>query len=302
MRAIHTFKGDSGFFAFIETQHASHESETLIGDSTQLGTDISYKEILIQTRKAYYKELKTITDTMGEKWISESAGITIPRTDFQKLIAYVQKKIPDDAKLVSFLDSFRRIPLSELFTRLPFAASVAAEKLGKKIKPMTIEGGSLKIVPDRFFPLVEACLHIVNNMVDHGIEYPYEREAMQKSPEGTLQLSISVEKGTMLLVFQDDGRGINTREIERIAKLRGLIPENRSMQNSELLALLFSDGFTTRNEVSSTSGRGVGLAAVRAEVSRLGGLIEIRSRLGKGTTFEISIPLAAKNIHMKEQS
>ena len=243
LRGIHTFKGDAGFFGFVETQNKAHESETLIIDSTQLETDISYKEILIQIRKAYYKELKTITDTMGEQWLSESAGITIPRPEFQKILLYLQKKTPDDTKLLSFLDSFRRITLSELFTRLPFAAAVTAEKLGKKIKPMTIEGGSLKVVPDRFFPLVDACIHIVNNMVDHGIEYPYERESIQKPPEGKLELSISVEKSTMVLVFQDDGRGINTREIERIAKMRGLIPENRSMQSSELLELLFADGF-----------------------------------------------------------
>lgn len=302
MRALHTFKGDSGFLGFIGTQSVAHESETLISDSTHLATSISYKEILIQVRKAFYKELKTITDTMGERWITESVGVNMPRDDFQKLVSYLQKKTPGDAKLFSFLDSFRRITISELFSRLAFAASMTAEKLGKKIKPMVIEGGNLKIVPDRFFPLVEACIHIVNNMVDHGIEYPFEREAMQKMPEGTLSLSISVEKSNVHLVFQDDGRGINTREIERIAKQRGLVPEGRSLQSSELYALLFEDGFSTKTEVTATSGRGVGLAAVREEVQKLGGSIEIRSKLGKGTAFEITIPLSTKITHSKEQS
>ena len=139
-------------------------------------------------------------------------------------------------------------------------------------------------------------------MVDHGIEYPFEREALQKTPEGTLSLSITVEKSQMHLVFQDDGRGINTREIERVAKQKGLVDEGRSLQSSELYALLFEDGFSTKNEVTTTSGRGVGLAAVRAEVQKLGGSIEVRSKLGKGTTFEIVIPLSARNSHSKEQS
>lgn len=302
MRAIHTFKGDSGFFGFVETQERAHEAETLITDSTQLETDISYKEILVQIRKAYYRELKSITDTMGDKWIAESGGVLIPREEFLKLVAYVRKKVPDDARLYAFLDSFRKITLSELFTRLPFAAAVTAEKLGKKIKPMVIEGGSQKVVPDRLMPLAEACIHIVNNMVDHGIEYPYEREAIQKPPEGTLGLSINVEKSTLTLVFQDDGRGINTREVERVAKSRGLVPEGRSLQASEVYALLFEDGFSTKGDVSPTSGRGVGLAAVRAEVSRLGGSIEVRSKLGKGTAFEISIPLTSQGTHAKERS
>jgi len=138
-------------------------------------------------------------------------------------------------------------------------------------------------------------------MVDHGIEYPYEREAIQKTPEGKLELHITVEKSTLNLVFQDDGRGINTREIERVAKMRGLIPEGRTLQSSELYALIFDDGFSTRKEVTSTSGRGVGLAVVRAEVLRLGGTIEVHSKLGKGTTFEITIPLSIKAMHAKER-
>jgi two-component system chemotaxis sensor kinase CheA len=295
MRAIHTFKGDAGFFGFVDTQAIAHESETVITDSINLDTTVSYKEILIQTRKAYYKELKTISDTMGERWIDESNGVLIPTGEFQKILAYLRKKQPYDAKLVSFLDAFRKITLSELFSRLPFAAAVTAEKLGKKIKPMIVTGGTQKIVPDRFMPLAEACIHIVNNMVDHGIEYPYERESIQKPPEGKIELTITVEKSALNLEFKDDGRGINPKEIEKVARHRELIPEGRTLQTSELYALLFEDGFTTRKEVSSTSGRGVGLAAVREVVNKMGGTIEIQSKLGKGTTFEIMIPLASRS-------
>jgi len=261
MRLMHTFKGDSGFFAFNETQTIAHESETLISDSGALGTTISFKEILIQVRKAYYKELKTITDTMGERWIEESNGVLIVRGEYQKLVAYIRRKLPDDSKLLLFLDSFHKISLNELFSRLPFAAAVAAEKLGKKINPMAIVGGAARVVLDRYMPLVEACVHIVTNMVDHGIEYPYEREAIQKPPAGTVRLSIAIDKSTMILEFTDDGRGINPREIERIARDKGLIPAGRSLQNSELFALLFEDGFSTRKDITTTSGRGVGLAA-----------------------------------------
>ena len=300
MRNIHTFKGDAGFFGFIETQGIAHESETLISDSINLESVISCKEILIQIRKAYYKELKSITDTMGENWIEESNGILIPRNDFQKLRLYIKKKSPDDRKLINYIDSFRKITINELFSRLPFAAATTAEKLGKKIKPMTITGGTLKIVPDRFLPLSESCIHIVKNMVDHGIEFPYERESIQKEPEGTLELFITVDKTKMILEFRDDGRGINPRSVERNAKEKGLIAQDRSLQNSELFALLFEDGFSTRNEATLTSGRGVGLSAVREVVNNLGGSIELKSKLGKGTTIEIEIPLAGKTKQIKE--
>ncbi len=301
-RALHGFKGDAGFFAFDASQELAHEAETLLGDSRLLGTEVSYKEMLSQLRKAYYRELRAITDAMGEKWLEEASGITMPRDAFRKLVLYVLKKTPDDARLLSFLDSFRKIPVSELFTRLAFVAATTAERLGKKVAPMAIVGGEQKIVPDRYQGLAEACIHLVNNMVDHGIEYPYEREAIQKPPEGRIQLAISMEKAAMILEFRDDGRGINPREIELVAREKGLIPEGRSLQSSELFALLFADGFSTRKEASMTSGRGVGLAAVKAEVAKLGGAIEVRSKLGKGSSFEITIPLAARNSAGKEHS
>jgi two-component system chemotaxis sensor kinase CheA len=293
IRAMHTFKGNAGFFSFTATQGLAHEAETLMSDSRLLGSTVSFREMLEHLRKAYWRELKAITDTMGEKWIDETSGISIPRDSYHKLLAYVRKKTPQDPKLILYLDSFRKVSLAELFSRLPFAASATAERLGKKVAPMTISGGGQKLVPDGFQALAESCVHIVNNMVDHGIEYPYEREALQKNPEGRLELVISVEKGVMLLEFKDDGRGINPREIERIAREKGLIPEGRNLQNSELYDFLFFDGFSTRKEVTTVSGRGVGLAAVHAEVAKLGGTIEVRSRLGKGSSFELTIPLSA---------
>jgi two-component system chemotaxis sensor kinase CheA len=293
IRSMHTFKGNAGFFSFAATQGLAHEAETFMADSRLLGSAISFRDMLEHLRKAYWRELKAIMDTMGEKWIDETSGISIPRDSYQKLLAYVRRKTPLDPKLILYLDSFRKVSIAELFSRLPFAASTTAERLGKKVAPMTITGGSQKLVPDGFQALAEVCVHIVNNMVDHGIEYPYEREALQKKTEGRIELSISVEKGVMLLEFKDDGRGINPREIEKAAREKGLLPEGRSLQNAELYDFLFLDGFSTRKEVSTISGRGVGLAAVQAEISKLGGSIEVRSRLGKGSSFELTIPLNA---------
>jgi two-component system, chemotaxis family, sensor kinase CheA len=291
MRLLHSFKGDSGFFGFITTQASAHESETLIADSLSLGTEVSYREIVTQLRRAYARELKTITDTMGERWIDESGGIVMLRSEFQKLVAYLRKKLPGDSRLQAFLDSFRKMSLDELFSRLPFVAAAAAERLGKKLKPMVITGGNPRVVPDRLMPLAEACAHIVNNMVDHGIEFPYERDAVQKPPVGTVQLDITFDKSSLTLRFSDDGRGINPREIEKVGRERGLIHEGTSPSNSELFALLFEDGFSTRKEATMTSGRGVGLAALREEARKLGGSVEISSKLGKGSVFTIKVPL-----------
>lgn len=294
LRALHTFKGDCGFFRFSETQETAHESETLLSDSRTLGTSVSYKEIAVQLRRAYYRELKAVTDTMGEKWLDEAGSVVIPLDAFRKIHDYVRKTLPSETKLAQYLDFYRKIPLAELFSRLPFVAAATAEKLGKKVEPMKISGGGQRVVPDRFEALAEACIHIVNNMVDHGIEYPYEREAVQKLPAGKIELDIDAGKSEIAISFSDDGRGINPREIEKIARERGLLEEGKSLSPSALLNLVFEEGFSTKGGASTVSGRGIGLAAVKAEVVKLGGTIEAKSKIGKGTTFDIVIPLVGK--------
>ena len=293
LAAIHTFKGNCGFFGFSVTQEVAHDFEYAISDAQVLGEELDYRDLSLDLKKAYYQELNIITEALGKGWLAEAGGIVIPRPVYDKVAKYISRKFSDETHLVDVLEHFRKMPLKDLFSRFPFVAQATAEKLGKKIAPMQVQvvGGDLRVVPDRLDGLVSACVHIVNNMVDHGIELSYVREANGKPPEGRLALKIVREARSVVFQFMDDGQGVSLADVEARAKSLGLIEADAQPAPRELLQVLFKSGFSTRDEATEVSGRGIGLAAVRVEAEKLGGRVEVQSKPNAGTTFEIILPI-----------
>jgi len=288
---LHTFKGNLGFFGFSTAQEVAHDFEYAIQDSQVLGVSLDVHDVGLDLKRAYFQELNIITEALGKDWLEEAGGIVIPRPVFEKVAVYVGKKFPSEAHLVDVLEHYRKLPLRDLFSRFPFVAQATAERLGKRISPMTILGGDLRVPPDRVEALVNSCVHIVNNMVDHGIELPYVREAQGKPPEGRLVLNLVRESRSVVIQFIDDGQGISLPVIEARGRSLGLVASDAVLSPRDILQLLFLPGFSTREEASEVSGRGVGLAAVRQEAERLGGRLEVQTKPGAGTTFEIILPL-----------
>ena len=292
LEMLHTFKGNCGFFGFSLAQEVAHDFEYAVNDAMVLGEELDYRDLALDLKRSYYQELNVIIEALGKGWLEEAGGIVIPRDVFDKVARYIGQKYPHEARLVDVMEHFRKLPLKDLFSRFPFVAQSTAERLGKRVAPMTITGGDIRVVPDRLDRLVSACVHIVNNMVDHGIELPYIRENQGKAPEGKLTLNLVRGQASVVLEFIDDGQGISLPEVEARAKEKGLLARDASLPPREILQFLFSSGFSTRTEVTEVSGRGIGLSAVREETERLGGRIEVQSKLHSGTTFEIILPLA----------
>jgi two-component system chemotaxis sensor kinase CheA len=291
LQDIHTFKGNCGFFGFTLTMEVAHDFEYAISDSQVLGEALDYKDLSLDLKRAYYQELNVIAETMGREWLEEAGGIVVPRLVYDKVARYISKRYPAEIRMIDVLEHYRKMPIRDLFSRFPFVAQATAEKLGKRITTMEITGGDLRVVPDRLEGLVDSCVHIVNNMVDHGIELPYVREAQGKPPEGKLSVNIVWESNSVIVQFIDDGQGISLPEVEARAKKLGLIAANAQPTSREVLAVLFAPGFSTRAEASTVSGRGIGLAAVRQEAEALGGRVEVQTKVNAGTTFEIILPL-----------
>lgn len=291
LASIHTFKGNCGFFGFTLTQEVAHDFEYAIADSQVLGEELDYHDLSLDLKRAYYQELGVIVDALGRGWIDEAGGIVIARDVYDKVAKYVAKKYPGEVNLVDVLEHFRKMPMKDLFSRFPFIAQATAEKLGKRIQPMEVIGGELRVVPERLERLIASFVHVVNNMVDHGIELPYVREAQGKKPEGKLSVTITREVSSVVIQFSDDGQGVSLAEVEARAKEKGLLAADATPSPREVLQLLFEPGFSTRAEATEVSGRGIGLAAVRQEAERLGGRVEVNTKLNAGTTFEIILPL-----------
>jgi chemotaxis protein histidine kinase CheA len=170
-------------------------------------------------------------------------------------------------------------------------AEQIGQRLGKRINSMYIIGGNTKVIPDEFEDLLDSFTHIIRNSIDHGIEQPGEREAKGKSASGTLGLEIEENSDYIIFKFSDDGRGLQFDEIEKRARILEYLGKDENVETHELISFIFKDNFSTASGLSEISGRGVGLAAVRTAVTKMGGQIKVKSWKDRGTIFTISVPI-----------
>jgi two-component system chemotaxis sensor kinase CheA len=162
--------------------------------------------------------------------------------------------------------------------------------LGKDVE-LQIQGADTELDKLIVEELVDPLVHLVRNAFDHAIEPAAERERTGKAGAGVIRLEASQRGNDVAISVVDDGRGIDPEAVRARAVERGLIGSDEVLSRKELYALLFAAGFSTRNEVSATSGRGVGLDVVRENVSALGGLVDVDSTLGEGTRVTLTLPI-----------
>lgn len=187
--------------------------------------------------------------------------------------------------------SMRMIPVRRTFRKANRVVRDLSQKLGKEIK-LEVHGEDTELDKTVVEAISEPLLHILRNALDHGIESPGERIAAGKQPYGTISLRSLHDGGSVLIVVQDDGRGIDTDAVRRRAIERGIVDADAPpMQNEECHELLFAPGFSTADRVSDISGRGVGMDVVRKNIESIRGRIHVESEFGRGTTFTIRIPL-----------
>ena len=156
---------------------------------------------------------------------------------------------------------------------------------------LVLDGQDVELDTRVLDAVADSLRHLVTNAVDHGCESPAQRIQVGKPPQATVTVSARAAGSTVVIEVSDDGRGIDEDQLRRVAVERGLLPVDSTATGPALLHVLFSPGFSTRDEVTQTSGRGVGLDVVRTVVEDLSGTIEVRGEHGVGTTFVISLPV-----------
>jgi two-component system chemotaxis sensor kinase CheA len=198
------------------------------------------------------------------------------------------------ARLVSAMQAevlaARMTPVGEVFERFPRLVRDLSQDLGKQIR-FDMEGEDIELDRSILDEIGEPLVHLIRNAADHGIESPAERSAAGKQGQGRILLSATRERNTVAIRVSDDGRGIDRQRVLEKARREGAAPETESLSDDLLVRVLARPGFSTANEVSRVSGRGVGVDVVMTRVRALGGTLEVRSDLGKGTTFVIRVPL-----------
>nr|WP_163503362.1 chemotaxis protein CheA [Halomonas socia] len=185
--------------------------------------------------------------------------------------------------------SIRMVPMDYVFSRFPRLVRDLAAKLDKDVELVT-EGKSTELDKSLTERIIDPLTHLVRNSLDHGIETPDKREAAGKPRTGRLTLSAQHQGGNILIEVIDDGAGLNRDKLLTKARESGLSVSD-SMSDDEVWQLIFAPGFSTAQEVSDVSGRGVGMDVVKRNIQGMGGHVEILSRPGEGTTTRIVLPL-----------
>lgn len=185
----------------------------------------------------------------------------------------------------------RRVPVTPLLRRFPRMVREMAAGLGKEAE-LEVDGGGLEMDKAAVDGLFEPLTHLLRNAVDHGVEAPGQRQRAGKSARAVLHLTARLQNDEAVIEVRDDGRGLNPDQIRRIARERGLLDAAalEALSDAEAVNLVFQPGFSTTDAVTELSGRGVGMDAVRAAVSRLGGIVALESELGAGTTVRLTLP------------
>jgi two-component system chemotaxis sensor kinase CheA len=187
----------------------------------------------------------------------------------------------------------RMLPMGSLFQRFPRLVRDVAKQLGKQVR-LVLEGDETEADKNIVEALGDPLIHILRNSLDHGIELPEQRQAQGKPAQGTLTVSARQEGDRICITILDDGKGIDPAQIKAKAFEKGLIDQARldSLSDADAVQLVFAAGLSTAQAVTNLSGRGVGMDVVRASITKMGGTVQLSSRLGQGTRIELSLPLS----------
>ncbi|GAB4551955.1 MAG: hypothetical protein Tsb0013_14120 [Phycisphaerales bacterium] len=249
-----------------------------------------------QSVKVNTMRLDALLDMVGELVIGQQMIVQDPHIDSiddQRTVRNLAQtsKIIRDLQEVAM--SLRMVTLRGTFQKMARLVRDLAAKSGKKIA-FHIEGEDTELDRNVVEEIGDPLVHMVRNACDHGIEPPEERVAAGKPEQGNLTLRAMHRGGSIVIELEDDGRGLRREKILGKAIERGVIPPDRDpadIPDSEVFNLIFAAGFSTADKVTDISGRGVGMDVVRRNIEALRGKISIHSKAGKGSTFELSLPL-----------
>ena len=188
----------------------------------------------------------------------------------------------------------RMVPIGQIFTRLSQVVRMYAKEAGKEID-LELRGEETELDKLMIEDLADPLMHLIRNAIDHGIESPEERRRLGKPERGSVELTAFPRGNHVVITIEDDGAGMDAARIAAKAVEKGILSPDHGLDTAadrrEILDLIFLPGFTTRETVTEISGRGVGMDVVKRNVSKLSGMIDIRTEPGVGTTFTLTLPI-----------
>ena len=238
-------------------------------------------------------KLDALIDLVGELVIAQSMVVQDPdvqNLESRTLARSLRQLSRTTSELQRNAMSLRMVPVRAAFQKMTrLVRDIGAHQ--KKQVQLVLDGEETELDRNIVEKLADPLVHMIRNAVDHGIEAPADRIANGKPALGTIKLSASHQRGGILIRIQDDGKGLNADKILAKGIERGLVAPNAELTESEIYNLIFMPGFSTAETITDLSGRGVGMDVVKRNIEGLRGKVEIQSVLGKGSTFNILLPL-----------
>lgn len=273
------------------TSTSEQSNKSVVTKPSSRSTDINQSSIRVNIEKVdqlinMVGELVITQAMLGQigqqETINQETLITL-RLGLEQLASHTRE-------LQENVMQIRMMPISFAFNRFPRLVHDISLQLGKKVD-LVLSGEETELDKTVMEKIVDPLVHLVRNSLDHGIELPEKRREQGKPELGTIQLNAFHRGGNIIIEIIDDGGGLNTDKILSIARKKGLVADNEHLNTEEIHQLIFKPGFSTAENVSGLSGRGVGMDVVKRNITELNGDINLASTPGKGSHITIRLPL-----------
>ena len=262
------------------------------------GADSGSLRSISRTVRVDIDKLDLLMNIVGELVLSKSSIANLSdrlkttaekelATELGKATRIMERRLHELQKGVM---DVRMVPVGQLFEKMTRIVRRVSNEQGKKVD-LDIRGADTELDKLIIEDVSDPLMHIIRNAIDHGLETPDERIAMGKPERGQIKLWASQKGNHVVIEVHDDGRGIDAEGVRRKAVEKDLISENQILTEEEVYDLLFMPGFSTRDQVSDLSGRGVGMDVVKNNITALSGMIEVRSQPGEGSSMIITLPI-----------
>jgi two-component system chemotaxis sensor kinase CheA len=240
------------------------------------------------------EKIDDLMNSVGELVITQSMlsqfSTLLPDANGERLRTGLAQLERNVRELQESVMRVRMVPISFVFSRFPRMVRDLSQRLNKQVE-LKMTGGDTELDKTVLEKIGDPLVHLVRNSIDHGLETPAQRLAAQKEPCGTIHLHAYHRGSSIVVEVADDGGGLKRDKIVAKARERGLVGSDEELSDDQVCNLIFLAGFSTQDQASDVSGRGVGMDVVRRNVEELGGSIEVRTTTGKGSSFTITLPL-----------
>lgn len=302
-RLVHTFKGDFGQVGLHNSSKNLHVLEDkllkLKENKHQLKQALTELFDSTDTEEILSKDKEVILNTLGHDFLQQNDKLIISKDSVTELESVINKICPEDQSKVihPYVNKLKCKNMIDIMYQYEEYVKYLSERLSKPMPNFSVYGDDIWIEKEDYSNLFKSSVHLYRNICDHGIETPDERAELNKDENGNITCHITNnDNSSILLEISDDGRGIDPVKIKEKALDTGLFMEEdlAHLSEEDIINLVFTQGFSTKTYADSLSGRGAGMTAVKEAIEQLNGSIRLKSSVGIGTSYFITIPKVRK--------